>query len=75
MFTVDGKVGFEVPLPDVSSATAARDDVTMELHVDDTATHEREDTLAEITFAVPQNCEAWPARDADGGDVSAKVSL
>lgn len=74
MFTVDGKVGFEVPLPDVSTATAQKDDVVMELHVDDTATHEREDTLAEITFTVPQSCEAWPVRDPDSGDVSAKVS-
>ncbi|MEW5299939.1 MAG: hypothetical protein WDW36_002908 [Sanguina aurantia] len=75
MFTVDGRVGFEVPLPDVSTATAQKDDVVMELHVDDTATHEREDTLAEITFAVPQSCEAWPVRDPDSGDVSAKMVL
>lgn len=53
MFIVDGKVAFEVPLPDVSQAQATKEDIMMEFQVDDTAADDKEDTLTEIAFHVP----------------------
>lgn len=53
MFLVDGKVAFEIPLPDVSSAQQSKDELMLEFHVDDTAVADKEDTLVEMAFHVP----------------------
>ncbi|KAI8462425.1 MAG: structure-specific recognition protein-domain-containing protein [Monoraphidium minutum] len=55
----DGKVLFEVPLPDVSQAQQAKDEVMLEFHVDDTAADDKEDTLVEMAFHVPPGCKDW----------------
>jgi len=57
MFLVDNKVMFEVPLPDVSQAQQAKDEVVLEFHVDDTG--DREDTLVEMALHVPPNNQDW----------------
>lgn len=61
MFLVDGKVAFEVPVPDVSQAQQLKDDVMLEFHVDDTAADDKEDTLTEMAFHVPPTNPDFPA--------------
>lgn len=70
MFLVDGKVAFEVPLPDVCAAQQQKDDVMLEFHVDDTASEVPEDVLAEMAFHLPANNTDFPATEEDA---SAKV--
>ncbi|KAG1680758.1 hypothetical protein FOA52_008091 [Chlamydomonas sp. UWO 241] len=57
MFTVDNKVAMEMPLRDVSNAQQAKDDVQMELHVDDTTTTGSCDVLCEMSFHIPPGNE------------------
>ncbi|KAF8070915.1 TPS5 [Scenedesmus sp. PABB004] len=64
-YRVDGKVMFEVPLPDVSQAQQTKDEVLLEFHVDDTTGDDKEDTLIEMAFHVPPSNEAWAAAAAD----------
>lgn len=72
MFMVDGKVAFEVPLPDVCSAQQQKEDVVMEFHVDDTASEVPEDVLAEMAFHVPNTNVDFPP---DGENGSARVRV
>ncbi|GFR39904.1 hypothetical protein Agub_g409 [Astrephomene gubernaculifera] len=72
-FVVGNKVAFELPLPDVCTAQQTKDDVMLELHVDDTGGEVAEDMLTELAFYVPPGNEEFPAQ---GEDVpAAKVLL
>ncbi|GIL87416.1 hypothetical protein Vretifemale_15530 [Volvox reticuliferus] len=64
-FTVGGKVAFELPLADVCTAQQMKDDVMLELHVDDTGGEVAEDMLQELAFYVPPGNEEFPARGED----------
>ncbi|GLC39441.1 hypothetical protein PLESTB_001348900 [Pleodorina starrii] len=64
-FMVGGKVAFEMPLPDVCTAQQNKDDVMLELHVDDTGGEVAEDMLQELAFYVPPGNEEFPARADD----------
>ncbi|PNW88436.1 hypothetical protein CHLRE_01g029450v5 [Chlamydomonas reinhardtii] len=61
-FLVGGKVAFELPLPDVCTAQQTKDDVMLELHVDDTGGEVAEDMLTELAFYVPPGNEDFPAQ-------------
>uniref|UniRef100_A0A7S0WQ82 FACT complex subunit SSRP1 n=1 Tax=Chlamydomonas leiostraca TaxID=1034604 RepID=A0A7S0WQ82_9CHLO len=73
-FVVDGRVAFEVPLPDVAQAQQQKDDIMLEFHVDDTAADEREDALAEMAFHVPAGHPHYSGGEA-GEEPAAKVLL
>ncbi|GIL44113.1 hypothetical protein Vafri_1648 [Volvox africanus] len=64
-FTVGGKVAFELPLADVCTAQQTKDDVMLELHVDDTGVEVAEDMLQELAFYVPPGNDEFPARGED----------
>ncbi|KAG2487533.1 hypothetical protein HYH03_013813 [Edaphochlamys debaryana] len=72
-FMVGNKVAFELPLPDVCTAQQNKDDVMLELHVDDTGAEMPEDMLTELAFFVPPTNEEFPAQAEDVP--SAKVLL
>lgn len=55
-----------------SRSQVAKDDVMMELHVDDTAADDRQDVLTEIAFHVPASNQDFVA---NGGDSAAKAFL
>ncbi|KXZ45334.1 hypothetical protein GPECTOR_56g431 [Gonium pectorale] len=61
-FVVAGKVAFQLPLPDVCTAQQNKDDVMLELHVDDTGAEVAEDMLTELAFYVPPGNEEFPAQ-------------
>jgi Structure-specific recognition protein (SSRP1) len=58
MFLVADKLGFEVPLRDVSQVVESKDDVSLEFAVDDTEGGDA-DTLAQMVFHVPQTNEEF----------------
>ena len=70
-----GGISFRVPLADVTSVTAARDDVALELAPDDDggggapggATGGRDDALVGVTFAVPRAATVGGLVGVDGG--------
>ncbi|WIA31627.1 hypothetical protein OEZ86_002510 [Tetradesmus obliquus] len=67
VYSVDSKVMFELPLPEVSQAQQTKDEVLLEFHVDDTTRDDREDTLVEMAFHVPAVNEAWGGTTDDNG--------
>mmetsp|Transcript_4974 Transcript_4974/g.10722 ORF Transcript_4974/g.10722 Transcript_4974/m.10722 type:complete len:694 (-) Transcript_4974:634-2715(-) len=73
MFTVDGKVAFEIPLRDVSQAQQMKDDIMMEFHADDTAGDDKEDCLTEMAFHIPPGHPDFAG--LSGEDPAAKVLL
>eukprot|EP00882_Tetradesmus_deserticola_P011967 GHRQ01012666.1.p1 GENE.GHRQ01012666.1~~GHRQ01012666.1.p1 ORF type:complete len:645 (+),score=367.82 GHRQ01012666.1:668-2602(+) len=76
VYRVDGKVMFELPLPEVSQAQQTKDEVLLEFHVDDTTRDDKEDTLVEMAFHVPAINEAWGGdADADGKPIPAAKVL
>lgn len=64
-FVIDGKPAFELPLPDVCTAQQNKDDVMLELHVDDTGGELAEDMLTEIGFYVPPSNQEFPGQGDD----------
>ena len=59
------KVSFTLPLSDVQQATLGRDEVMMQLPVDDTAVDRADDALVGISFHVPKDAEDFSECDAE----------
>eukprot|EP00884_Botryococcus_braunii_P021465 jgi/Botrbrau1/8001/Bobra.384_2s0027.1 len=62
-FRVDNKVAFRLPLVEVGQVQQGREEVMLELPVDDTAGGERQDALVEMAFYVPANAAGYPTDD------------
>ena len=65
MFKDGEKVSFTLPLSDVQQATLGRDEVMMQLPVDDTAVDRADDALVGISFHVPKDAEDFSECDAE----------
>jgi structure-specific recognition protein 1 len=65
VFKEGDKVSFSVPLSDVQQAQLGRDEVVLQLPVDDTAVDRTDDALAGISFYVPKDCEDFPNADSE----------
>ena len=65
VFKDGDKVSFTVPLSEVQQATLGRDEVMMQLPVDDTAVDRADDALVGISFHVPKDAEDFPECDAE----------
>ena len=65
VFKDGDKVSFTVPLSEVQQATLGRDEVMMQLPVDDTAVDRADDALVGISFHVPRDAEDFPECDAE----------
>ena len=65
VFKDGDKVAFTLPLSEVQQATLGRDEVMMQLPVDDTAVDRADDALVGISFHVPKDADDFPECDAE----------
>lgn len=65
----DGSPLFVFPLSDVLQAQHGRDEVTIQLPVDDTTVDRNDDALAGISFYVPKDCEDFVGNGGEGDEV------
>ena len=77
VFSVGGAPAFVFPLADVLQTQHGRDEVTIQMPVDDTVVDRNDDALAGMTFYVPKECEDFgteTAKQEDGTDVGIPAS-
>ena len=65
VFKDGDKVSFTVPLSEVQQATLGRDEVMMQLPVDDTVVERADDALVGISFHIPKDAEDFPSAGED----------
>lgn len=65
IFKNNDNVLFVLPLSDVLQAQLGRDEVSIQLPVEDTAVDRSDDALAGVSFYVPKDCSDFPAKGED----------
>lgn len=71
----NGKVVLVLPLSDVVQAQHGRDEVSVQLPVDDTVVDRSDDALAGISFYIPKNCSDFPTKDEQEDELPASKKV
>jgi structure-specific recognition protein 1 len=65
VFKNNGQTVLVLPLSDVLQAQHARDEVSIQLPVDDAAVDRADDALAGVSFYIPKDCSDFPVKGED----------